>query len=36
MTDNTFFRPLKRSLAAMHAFLDELAALPETVQCIVA
>jgi len=36
VTDNTFFRSLKRLLAAIEAFLDELATLPETVQRIVA
>lgn len=36
VTDNTFFRSIKRLLAAMQAFLDELAELPETVQRIVA
>jgi transposase len=36
VTDNTFFRSIKRLLAAIQAFLDELAGLPETVQRIVA
>ncbi len=36
VTDNTFFRSMTRLLAAIQAFLTELAGLPETVQRIVA
>ena len=36
VTDNTFFRSMLRLLAAVQAFLAELACLPETVRSIVA